>query len=401
MEALVAMGLWNETPAFAETKITSSVSASERYDTNVFFAPAQFLPPGRQRSDFVSSVASEVEVLNKTRQTYTSLKAGVSGNAFVTNRDLNFISTNFYGFSNLDHWISQFLPGAKLQVADTFRYTPEPPPFFTGVKPQLTADPFSRGLVTFRANTFVNNATVQGQYPLSRTVSLLGDYSYSIFRFGSIFVTTPTGASSFFDTTVHTWSTGPSARLTRADTVNLKFQETISNQTGSTGQFSFTAQSLTAEYVRTTPAWTALLSGGATHLLEGDLIFPSGRVSLYGDYLRSVRVRVDLSRAITPSFFGTGGALISNVAQLSIQSQLSKLLTFTGNVNYAFNELVPGNTVTFHSYTGSLYLAYRLTKTVSTSLEYGSTRFNTSVAGQVPYYVQRNFVMLSITAKWY
>ena len=401
MEALVARGLLSGTPAFAETKIIPSVSASERYDTNVFFAPAQFLPPGRQRSDFVSSIASEVEVLNKTRQTYTSLKAGVSGNAFMTNHDLNFISTNFYGFSNLDHWIGQFLPGAKLQVADTFRYTPEPPAFFTGVKPQLTADPFSRGLVAFRANTYVNNATVQGQYPLSRTLSLLGDYSYSIFRFGSIFVATQTGASAFFDSTVHSWSAGPSARLTRADTVNLKFQETLSNQSGPTGQFSFTAQSLTAEYVRTTPAWTAILNGGATHLLEGNLVFPSGRVSLYGDYRPSTRVRVDLSRGITPSFFGTGGALISNVAQLSIQSQLSRLLTFTGSVNYAYNELAPVNTVSFHSYTGSLSLAYRLTRTVSTSLEYGFTRFNTSVAGQVPYYLQRNFVMLSITAKWY
>lgn len=57
---LVALGAGAETltpvPAQADTKVIPTAVLSERYDTNVFYAPPELLPPGQRRSDFVSNL---------------------------------------------------------------------------------------------------------------------------------------------------------------------------------------------------------------------------------------------------------------------------------------------------------------------------------------------------------
>jgi putative beta-barrel porin BBP2 len=400
-EVFSGLNISCESWVYAETKIIPSISISERYDTNVFFAPREFVPSGTKLWDFVTTAAPQVQVLNKNQQADTSISAGVGGNAFINNPDLAFISTNLDATSKLDGWIGRLIPGAKLLVTESFRYTPEPPAFLTGGKPPPTADPFTRGLQGFRANTFSNIASAQGAYALSRTVSIRADYSYSLFRAGTFFVQSTGGGPTFFDTNIQRWSAGPSIRLTRGDTLSLKYQDTQMDQSGAGTNLGFTTRAVLAEYVIKTPDWTATMSGGATLLEQGNDLFASGGLVLAWNYDHSTKLQLTGSRDIAPAFFGTGGALISNTVSVGVERRLSKVLSIAGNANYAYSETAPVKVQTFESYAGSVLLKYLVTRTLSTSLSYTYSHFSFNSPASVPFVVPRQFVMFSIEAKWY
>ena len=173
--------------AQAETTYTPAVSLSQRYDSNVFYSAKQFLPPGTQLWDLVSTLATEVQALNKSRAGDTEVKAGVNGNAYAYNTDLAYVSTDVSARSDLSPWMHELLPGLHLRLSDAFRYTPEPPAFLTGGTPGQS-DVFARGVQTTRANTYSNIFSAAGEYPFSRSVELRTNYTYSIRRTGRSFV---------------------------------------------------------------------------------------------------------------------------------------------------------------------------------------------------------------------
>lgn len=400
VEILSGLDISEESWVYAETQIIPSISVSERYDTNVFFAPRSFVPAGTKLWDFVTTAAPQVEVLNKNQQAETSIRAGVSGNAFINNPDLAFVSTNLDATSRLDGLIGQLIPGAKLRVSESFRYTPEPPAFLTGGKPGATADSFTRGLQGFRANTFANIASAQGAYSLSQTVTLRGDYSYSLFRAGTFFVQSTGGGPTFFDTNIQRWSVGPSVRLTSADTVTLKYQDTQMNQAGTTTNLNFTTRAVLGEYVFRTSDLTATMTGGGTFLEQGDHLFASGGLVLEWNYDRSTRLRLTGSRDIVPGFFGLAGALITNTVSLTAERQLSKVLSLTTTGNYAYGQIEPAKTQTYESYAGSVQMRYFITRTLSASLSYTYSSFSYNSPPSAPFVVPRQFFMFSLEARW-
>ena len=400
--AIAAQRCFGASYANATTRIVPSISVSERYDTNVFLAPRSFVPTGRQAWDLVSTIAPVVEVINTSHQAQTNITAGVNGNVFAYNRDLSFIGTNVDASSKLDGWIGKLIPGAKLRIAETFRFTPEPPGFITGGKPSPTADAFARGIQATRANTYINIVSTDGSYALSRTVSLRGDYSYSTFKAGSIFIQ-PGSGLSFFNTNMHQWSVGPSLRMTRGDTLSLNYQSTTMTLSGAGTVSSFTGRGISAQYSKVTPAWTVRVSGGATLLEEGNRLFFSGKLDLIKDYDPSTKMTLTASRGIAPAFFGApgGGALISTTAEVSVDRRVSKSLSFRAAGNYGYNETAPEKVTTFNSISLNAMLTYALTRTTSASLSYNYTYFKVSQPEQLPFLVERSLVTLSITAKWY
>src|SRR5687767_7678460 len=150
--ASLTVELCCESSAYAETKIIPSVTASQRYDSNVFRVPTSFLPPGTKSGDFVTALSPQLGILNKSDLGDTKFNIGVSGNVYANNSSLNYISTNANLNSDLTRWIRELIPGARLQIADSFLFTPEPPGFVTGVRPDTPSDAFARGVVAFRAN---------------------------------------------------------------------------------------------------------------------------------------------------------------------------------------------------------------------------------------------------------
>ncbi len=401
---LVVLGIGAEAltpvPAQADTKVIPTAVLSERYDTNVFYAPPELLPPGQRRSDFVSTLAGGVQLLHKSRAVEASLSGGADANAYAYNTGLNYFSTTADAYARLDGWVGQFAEGAKLLIAERFRYTPEQPSFFNGTKPQIVDDPFLRGIQGFRANTFSNTATVNGEYPLFRGLGLQGSYSFSTYRVGSILVLSSTGAT-FFDTNVHSWSIGPSYRISPIDHLSLSYQQSLVTQTITTGaqNIEYNTQELWANYTRVMHDWTATVRGGATLIEPASKAYPSAALSVTTNPERSTLVRLDLSRQAAPSFFIVGGATISNVGQLVVTHFLSKRFSVRGSVSYGYNETVPGKTVKFENLNALAGVNYSLTRTMALDFSYSYNNFKLTQPG-LPFEVQRDVVMLSLTAQW-
>jgi opacity protein-like surface antigen len=399
-----AIGIETVVPVLvhAETTFIPSATVSGRYDTNVWFTPQEFLPPGTRLDDFATSVGGYGQLLYRERDIEASLTGGVDYNAFVYNPGLNFITTRLDGKAKLDGWIQRLAKGAQLRVAESFRYTPETPAFLTGVKAGVVEDPFLRGIQQFRANTFANVTSVNASLPLFRDLWLDGRYAFALTRFGSVLAAGATGAA-FFDTTMHTWSAGPRYRLTRQDNLSVLYQQSMVTQTRSsdTGapDLDFTTHSLSGSYDRDMEDWTAGVTGGVTVIDPPRQGYPTGTIRLSTNPERVTAVRLDLSRKASPSLFFVAGALISNVGTLAVSHKLSRLLSLQGTLAYGYNETVPDRTVKFTSITANAGVNYKLTKTVSVDLYYSYNDFKTEQPGST-IAVLRNVVGFSLTAEW-
>ena len=385
--------------AYAETRIIPDITLAERYDTNVFLAPPQLLSSGQRRDDFVSTLAGGVKLHHKSRDVEASVTGGVAGNAYVYNPNLNYLSTAAEADAKLDGWVGQLAKGATLRISERFQYTPEPPSFLTGVKAP-SDDPFSRGVQSFRANTFSSTTSANGSYPVFRGLSIQGSYAFSFYRVGSILALTTTGAS-FFDTNVHTWSAGPQLQLTPADSVSLSYQQSLvsQSQTATGVQLDFNTQQVWANYKRVTPDWTAGISGGGTLIEPFSKVFATGTVYFLTAPDRSTLIRLDLSRLAAPSLFFIAGPLISHVAQVELSYQLSKRLRVTGRANYGVNETTD-SVIKFENQTASAVISYSLTRSLMADLSYSYSKFTTDQQTGLDFTVLRNVVAISLTAQW-
>jgi hypothetical protein len=399
------LGIGTSQPSFvqAETIITPSVAVSERYDSNVYFSPQQFVQPGTRLDDYISSLIGSVQVEYKTRDVQASLKASGDINAYVYNSNLNYLGTNEVATVSLDGWVSRLFPGAKLTLSDYFLYTPAPPGFISGVKaPAAGDDPFSRGVVNFRANNYSNTFSANGSVPLYKDLFVKGGYSYSISQFGNLALSA-TGVS-FFNTNVHTYSVGPGYRLTQVDNVSLEYKQsfvtqTQSNTTTPAPELSFNTQELWTNYTREARDWKATLRGGVVYLEPASKAYPTAWVTLNSDPERRTSVQLDLSRKVAPSYYVVSGASISNVAQVSIAHKLTRRLNLSGSANYAYSETTPDNSYKFTSYSTSVGISYDLTRTIIGSLSYSYQYFKNDFPG-LSYTLPRQVVGFFLTAHW-
>ncbi len=392
-------GVICESRALAESSITPSVSLSQRYDSNVYFGPKEFIPSGRQASDLVTTTGARVQFLNKSRLGDSVLSVGVNGSAFAYNTDLSFVSTDAYAATDLSGWMSELVPGFKLRVSDAFQFTPEPPAFLTGGKPNELSDVFSRGIQAVRANTFTNTVQAQSDYSLSRLVGLRSDYSYSFYKVGQIFLTSLGGVPvAFFDTSVHNVATGPTFRFEGGDTLFLKYNYVAAETSGEGASIHYSAHVIAPEYVsKVIPGWLVTISAGATIVEQvQNRAYFSGKFALTTNYERPTRLQLSLSRQAAPAFFGTGGALMSNTAQLSMTHGFSKVLRLTVSGNYAYNESTPVDVFTFKSITGSALLEYKLTRSTVLGLSQEYSQF--SYTGISTF--DRHASMITLRTEW-
>jgi hypothetical protein len=385
------------------TSIVPALSVSERYDSNIWFAPSQFLPAGTQLWDFATTLQAGLKVAHKDRNTEVSFTGGVDGNAYVYNTGLNYISTRADVYANLNGWAEQLVKGSRLRVYDYFRYTPTSPGFLQGGKAD-TVDPFLRGIQSFRANTFSNTFNTDGFVPVFRDLGVQGGYSFSVYRVGSPINTTASGAVQFFDTTVHNFSLGPRLQITRQDGVALLYQrsqisQTLS-QTAGAAPIDTNTQSVTANYYRSTPNWTFSAGGGVTLIEPGNQKFPTGTIAISNNPERATTVQLSLSRLASPSFYLVAGALISNVVQVQVVHRLTRLLTLRSSANYGYNETVPKSAdTTYTNLTFSAGANYKLTKTMSLDLYYDHNDFTTQ-SPFLSYTILRDAVGLAFTVEW-
>jgi opacity protein-like surface antigen len=358
------------------------------------------LPPGTRLDDFATTVGGNAQMLyTSERNVEASLSGGVDFNAFVYNPGLNFLTTHAEGKAKLDGWVERLAKGAQLRIAESFRYTPETPAFFTGVKAGVVEDPFLRGIQQFRANTFSSTTVANASYLLFRDLALDGRYSFSAFRVGSVLAAGATGAA-FFDTNLHTWSAGPRYKVTRQDNLSLLYQRSQVSQTQSSSGVTsdFSTQSLSASYDRQMKDWSAAVEGGITIIDPPDKAYPTASIRLSTNPERVTAVRLDVSRSAAPSLFFVSGALISNIGQLAVNHKFTRLLSAGGSVNYGYNETIP-SAVKFTSFTATAGLNYKLTKIMSLDLYYSYNDFRTEQTGS-SFAILRNVVGFSLSAEW-
>jgi hypothetical protein len=213
--------------------------------------------------------------------------------------------------------------------------------------------------------------------------------------------TDPSGQLGFFDTTLHSASIGPAFRFEDGDTLYFRYGYVTSEQTpvniGGTG-FEYTGHTIQPEYVTTLArGWTAKMSGGATLIEQvGSRIFFSGSFRLTNDFDRRTKVAVSVSRQAAPAYFGSGGAMISNVAQVYLSHNLSRVVTLTITGNYAYNVTTPVDTFTFTTIYSSAALEYKLTRSLNLSL---SQLYSYYEFSGIPNY-DRYQTMLTLQAYW-
>lgn len=399
---LLGAGILQPIFAHADTNVIPAVRASTRYDTNVYFAPPERLPPGTRLNDIVSTVGAGAQVLHKSREVEANIIGGADLNAFVHNKGLNYINAMLEGHAILDGWVDQLVRGAKLRVDERFRYTPETPGFVTGESAAAIEDPFVRGIQGFRANTFSNTVSTEGSYPVTSALSFEGRYAFSARRTGSIYTVTETG-SAFFNTQIHAWSVGPRYSLTPADSISLSYRQALMNQErageSTSPNFETNLQALAAEYNRVMPDWTIRIGGGVSLIDPAGKAFPTGGIRLVMNPERATTVQLDLSRQAAPSFFVVAGALISNVGRAQIVHRLTERFKLQANASYAFNQSIPEGVAEFNNLTLSTGLSYNLTREMALEFLYMYNDYKTETT-TVDYQIFRNMWGLSLTAQW-
>lgn len=374
---IAAVLLWGALPALsvhAETIVVPSASLRSYYDSNIYRRPKQLLAPGTQAEDFANMLGVNVALLHKTRDIEVDMKMGGIFQTYVENTNRNYLGATLNGHVGLDQWIDQYVRGAKLRIAENLRYTPEQPSFLQGVR-DLPADAgLTTGIQGFRANTLYNTTQVNGNYPVSRDLSVEGGYTFVLRRIGRVQGGTADlqGATIFFNTMAHTWFGGPRYQLTRNDSVAVLYRQTFITQSGSQGGRTFDTNLITlaGDYTKEFQEWSFTIQGGITFIEPAGRAFPSGTLTVNTQPERDTVVYLRLSRQGMPSYFLQGGATISNVASLGISRRIYERLILDGMVGFGYNEYFPNTDRKLQNITASSKLAYKLTRTITGEIFY-------------------------------
>ena len=397
------------------TRVIPMLRIAERYDSNVFFVPKT---PGLRTEDYVTTVSPQLFVQDRRSFAFTTLNAGAVGEYYVINSGLNYIGFNVGLASNLTQLVQRYFPGATLRISDAYTYTPNPPGFLNGnqnnsgaisneINDELpVSDQFVRSFQAFRVNTKANTLTVGGSYPISPIIGMQGAYTYATIEFGKKDV--PSQQSSIvtfnsFDT--HTVSVGPTARVSPLDTLVATY-----SYSNTKGQIVFQSHAATLGWLRSlAPNWASRIYGGAALLQqEGS---PSQTVYNGGASIFWVKGRSNIGLAynagITPSYISSGGALLSNNVNLTMNYYI--LDDLLGSVGGSYGRDVSIVSApnqpdlffeTIQSYARMSYIVSQMAAlNVGYTFSYSKGTFSTSSPGEKDE-VLRQTVTLMLTTFW-
>jgi hypothetical protein len=377
--------------------IVPSVAVSGTYDTNVLFVENQ------QKDDFVTRITPQVTAELKGRLMSGSLQAGLTGAFYVHNPDLNYLGANGGLNLNLDNLVNRVIPRLKVQLADFVGYSPQPPAF---LNPEARAagqsDIFARGIQVARADSIQNTTSITGSYTLLPRISLNAAYSYSFMKFFNAFATPDAG--TFVDTTSHSASVGVQTAVTRQDNLSVSYAYSLSSfGEGASGVGSFSSHSGALTWARRfTPTLSGSLAGGATAAVpdsgpsslnftgSATLIWTQGRVPF----------SFNLSRAVVPSNFVAGTALISDTVSISAGFPLTQRLAVTGSANYGQNSSsFTGTSLDFYSVGGTIGFNYALLPGINAHVTYNYNYFSQDSEGMSSQF-NRHVAAFAISALW-
>ena len=408
-------------------RIIPLVTMSERYDSNIFFAPKL---PGLDRQDWVTTVSPRVFLQDNGRIIGTTLNVGATGEYYAKNTGLSYIGYNAGGNLNVTPLLRRFVPEASLFFAGSYSYTPLPPAFLGGGREQTNpavgeeitsqlafADTYIRGIQAQRVNTTSYSGTTVGALNYSPNLYIQGSYAYTVVSFGTPSVTqqVSTFKPLLTDTTAHNVSLGPTYKVTPFDSVNLRYQyETVAFAASGGGYQSHLA---TVGYQRMLAAsLVARVYGGASLLIQdfggqaartssasGQQVTYTGGASLSWAR-RNTQASFNYSVGVYPSYVGVPGAILSTNVSLQARQRLDDNVGVFVSLNFADNSPFGGQAgqagLNFRSYSTTESLWYRVSSSFFVNVTHEWGLYTGNFTGQQSDTIIRNSVTVSLTKAW-
>jgi hypothetical protein len=383
-----------------------SVQVSERYDSNVFFAPKSQLK-GVTPDDFVTTVTPQVRALYADREKLVKVNAvvGAVGSYYVNNTGLSYVGANGGAVLDMSDLLSRWRPGAKWTVFDTFFYTPQPPAFLLGNQSGVQVNPFVAGFQATRTNTNSNVVNTQFELPLSRTVSFSGSYTHSFVHYGASPVRQ---AATLINQDAHVYTAGLSLKVSLHDTVKVDFLGNefdqgelgvINNRGGTLGWTHWFSPTVSFN----TTGGIQELSVESNGVRFSSVIAPVGSVAIRWEDA-TTSVAFVYQSGITPSFQFRSAALLNhsvlfNMTQNTPIRDLAGLL----QANYSVANEYGSNSANALSWTtvgGTAGLLYRITPKTFFTLTYGYQNID-NVFGGTHFAYDRHVAQIAMTQAFY
>jgi hypothetical protein len=387
-------------------RIIPSVRIAEQYDSNVFFAPKSQLQ-GLSPGDIVTTIAPQVRGLFADHKQLVKMNAvvGAVGNYYVNNTGLSYVGANVGVGLDLSNLVSQWRPGARWMVSDTYLYSPQPPAFLIGDQSGEQTNPLVAGFQAVRTKTSSNSVNTLFEFPLYNTVRLTGSYTNSFIRYGGAQVPQVT---TLISQDIQAYTAGFSMQTSFQDTVRIDFIGNDFDQ-GGVGEFKTRGGALGwAHKFSTVVSFNANggvqeLSGQLNGVRLSSVIAPFGSLAiLWKDPATSIALAY--RSGIVPSFQFQSASLLShsvsfNLTQNTPVRDLAGLLgaNYTTANEYGSNS---GGALSWATVGGTVGLLYRPTQKMFLTLIYSYLNVD-NVFGGNHFAYDKHLVQLSLTQAVY
>jgi hypothetical protein len=408
-------------------RIIPTISASQRYDSNVFYLPA--VRGRRDRSDYVSTLSPQIRGLFAGNGMNLNAVVGATASYFVKHTNFNYVGANAGLSLNLGPILDPLWQGMQLTITDTFLYSPQSPAFLVGDQTGSTSNQAGstsnllvNGMQPGRVSSTGNTLGTTLRAPLSQTVSLTGGYARGFIRFGTSEVQQ---IGLLLNTSYQTFNVGVMTKLSPQDTVTLSYLDSSYTYGQTAGSFTTRGGSLAWMHMFS-PSLT-LNSTAGVQVLEGGLvrsssvpkttsptsgsgsssisstIVPTGGLGLtWRDQTTSLYLNYGLS--LTPSYQFDAQPLLTNnisfsVAQVMPDPQFVGLL----GMNYARADEFGAsskNSISYESYGGTGGVLYKFTPKTFLNFNYQYTKYDSQFGAQ-GFSIARQVVLLSLTQAFY
>jgi hypothetical protein len=257
ISALVVVSWGGATVSVAQQlRLVPSISIMEQYDSNVFFAPKSQLTAGTKADDLITTFTPQLNLSQGNMLVKTNLSAGAVIQKFAHNSGLDNVGLFASTGVDLTEVVHRLLPRmTAFRLLGTYRYSPSTSAFganglggggfggggFGGLGGGFggggfggfgsggigVAGPVDSGQITQRIRSSMYSVGFANSYALSPTTDFQTTYIYTQMSFGGSLtpVTSSSGqtGNTVFDTTAHSISAGPTARLSAADMLNVRY----------------------------------------------------------------------------------------------------------------------------------------------------------------------------------
>lgn len=387
-------------------RLIPSVQVSERYDSNVYFASKSQLQ-GLTPEDFVTTVVPQVRGLYTDHENLVKVNAvvGAVGSYYVNNAGLSYVGANAGAVLDMSDLVSQWRPGAKWTVSDTFFYSPQPPAFLTGGQSGEQANPLVAGFQASRTNTSSNSVNTVLELPLNRTVKLSGSYTNSFIHYGASQVQQ---TASLISQQAHAYTAGLITQVSLYDSVRIDFTGNEFDQ-GARGAFS--ARGGTLGWTHRFTHTIRLNATGGAQVLSGELngasisstIAPFGSAAIHWQDPTTF-ITLAYRSGISPSFQFQGAALLNHSVSFNM-TQNTPIRDLAGlfGANYSVANEYGSNSGSAISWTtvgGTAGLRYRATQKLFLTMTYNYQNVDNEFGG-ARFAYDRHVVQLNLAQAFY